>query len=174
MRYLLTLILVLSPVQKSLADPNFLEGPNPLLERDYREFYIGSYRLGLKELKARVRVRPSEELHCFGDYDYVLLYDHVFDAKSECAKSADKAKSDRDRICTSEKEEIRKSRDRQLSLCNTQKEAALKDAESLRLKITDLENSHSKEVQMHYIIGGGAALVITGLLTAVIKLSSNN
>jgi len=174
MRYLLILMLVLSPVQKSFAAPNFLEGSNPLLERNYREFYIGSYRLDLKELKAEVQVRPSEELHCFGDYDYVLLYDHVFDAKTECAKSIDTAKSDRDRICKSEKEEIRRSRDRQLSLCNTQKEAALNDAESLRLKIAELENSHSKEIQMHYIIGGGAALVITGLLVAVIRLSSKN
>jgi len=174
MRYLLTLILVLSPVQKSFADPEFLEGPNPLRERNYREFYIGSYQLDLKELKEGVRVRPSEELHCFGDYDYVLLYDHVFDAASECAKSVDDAKSDRDRICTSEKEEIRKSREKLLTLCNTQKAAALKDAENLRLKITALENSHSRELRMHYIIGGGAALVITGLLTAVIKLSSKN
>jgi len=174
MRYLLTLILILSPVQKSFADPEFLEGPNPLRERNYREFYIGAYRLDLKELEEGVRVRPSEELHCFGDYDYVLLYDHVFDAELECAKSVENAKSDRDRICASEKEEIRKSRDRLLALCNTQKEAALKDAEDLRLKITALENSHSKEIQMHYIVGGGAALVITGLLAAVIKLSSKN
>lgn len=168
MKYILIPILVLSQVQASLANPN------PLLERDYNNFFIGSYRLELKQLSAGTRIRPSEDLHCLDDYDYVLLYNHVFDAQSACDSAIANAKADRDRICASEKEEIRKSREKLLTLCNTQKAAALKDAENLRLKITALEKSHSRELRMHYLIGGGAALVITGLLTAVIKLSSKN
>ena len=164
MRYLLTFLLALSPVQSSLANP-------PLQERDYSNFFVGAYRLNLKTLENGIRVRPPETLHCFDDYDYVLLYDHVFDARVKCRSSIADAKSDRDRICVTEKAEIRKSRDLQLNLCNSQKDSALAAAENLRLEISTLKAEHSKQLTTHYIIGGGAAVVIVGLLTTVVVLS---
>jgi hypothetical protein len=166
MRYMLILTLILNPIL-AYAEPSI-----DLREKDYLNFHLGDYKLKLHFLEKGKRVRPKEELTCLDDFDYVKLYDHVFDAESACNNRVASEKATRIRICN---DSIKMTRDRheaELTLCKDQKTKAIEEYTSLTTAFQKLEDSHSKELRIHYFIEGGAALLVAGLIGAIVKIST--
>jgi hypothetical protein len=165
MRYLLILTLILNPI---LA---YSEPTVDLRQKDYLHFYLGDYKLKLHFLEKGKRVKPKEELTCLDDFDYVKLYDHVFDEEVVCNERIESEKATRIRICDDSIKMIRKSHAAELTLCNTQKDKAINDYASLNTSFEDLKLAHAKELRTHYFIEGGAALLVVGLIGAIVKIS---
>ncbi len=167
MRYILALTLILNPIL-AYAEPSI-----DLREKDYLNFHLGDYKLKLHFLEKEKRVRPKEELTCLDDFDYVKLYDHVFDAELACNTRVASEKSTRIRVCNDSIKMTRERHEAELTLCKDQKDKAIEDYASLTTAFQNLEDSHSKELRTHYFIEGGAALLVVGLIGAIVKISTN-
>lgn len=165
MRYLLILTLILNPIL-TYAEPTV-----DLRQKDYLHFYLGDYKLKLHFLEKGKRVRLEEDLTCLDDFDYVKLYDHVFDGEVACNDRVASEKETRIRICNDSIEMIRKRHEVELKLCADQKNKAIEDYASLHTAFKNLEISHAKELRTHYFIEGGAALLVVGLIGAIVKIS---
>lgn len=167
MRYLLILTLILNPIL-SHAEPTL-----DLREKDYLRFYLGDYQLKLHFLEKGKRVRPKEELTCLDDFDYVKLYDHVFDEAIACNDRIESEKETRIRICDDSIKMIRENHKTQIDLCKTQKDKAVADYGRLNTDFENLKLAHTKELRIHYFIEGGAALLVVGLIGAIVKISTD-
>lgn len=166
MRHLLILTLILNPILTH-AEPTV-----DLREKDYLSFYLGDYKLNLHFLEKGKRVRPKKELTCLDDFDYVKLYDHVFDNAIACNERVDSERKTRIRICNDSIKVIRQNHESELTLCKSQKNKAIADYASLHTSFKKLEIAHAKELRTHYFIEGGAALLVVGLIGAVVKIST--
>ena len=131
---------------------------------------IDGYQLQLKTFEENKRVKIPKAGVFFDEFDYSILHGELAKSQSRCDARIEEVKKERDELCKSEKDGIRKRFKEQLKVLETENQDLSRKLEALKTTLKMTVETHESQLKLHYIVGSAAGVTILGLLTiAIIK-----
>ncbi len=144
--------------------------PLALKERlkDKYSLTIEGYELDIKTAKKGARMRFSQHTILLDEFDYSLIHDTITGKELDCVTRVSLAKQERDRLCSDEKDDLRRVLSQQLRLCEDLSQECIREKQKLTEEISVLKEKHSSELFLHYTIESIGAVALIGLVVGIV------